>query len=147
MNQENTGLSAVEASLRKKFQTHEWVSVKNDWNNIRSKFYIKKEFHHEHKTNFKKIRFNKRNPTKTMDYYQQYPLYKDANVFLDFNKVHDRIYQNSIPNTVNPLTPVDSKLLDHLYLRRAGQSHLQLQLHQRWAKSVGHHSGTLGYFD
>ncbi len=102
MNQENTGLSAVEASLKKKFQTHEWVSVKNDWNNIRSKFYIKKEFHQEHKTNFKKIRFNKRNPTKTLDYYQQYPLYKDANVFLDFNKVHDRIYQNSIPNTVNP---------------------------------------------
>jgi len=100
MNQENTGLSAVEASLKKKFQNHEWVSVKNDWNNIRSKFYIKKEFHHEHKTNFKKIRFNKRNPTKTLDYYQQYPLYKDANVFLDFNKVHDRIYQNSIPNTI-----------------------------------------------
>ena len=104
MNEVNPTQNTYETQARLKFKPEEWVSVKNEVNDIKSRYYIKKEYLHEHKTNSKKLRFNKRNPTKNSDYYYDNPLYKDANCLLDSVKTYDRIYQNAIPNTVIQLT-------------------------------------------
>ena len=97
-----------------------WLSFKNQHEGISSKFQIKKSFYNEAKSNAKKIRSNKKNPTKSHTYYSK--IKSGLSSPLHSEKQQDHIYQTAIPNTVDISLIFPSYLeLDHLYLRRTGK--------------------------
>ena len=100
MNQDNTDQTALETFLKQKFKSDEWLSYQNKNNGVDSKFYVNKDFHQEHKENLRKLRFNKRNPTKGPTYYENISVSGENPAPLSFSSPCDHIYQSSLPNTV-----------------------------------------------
>ena len=115
MNEDDGGLNAIEAQLRQKFNTKEWLCYRSETEGIKSRRYINKSFVDEIKTNCRNFRTNKRNSTKTADYFQNLPLYSGKDLTADFHSAQDRIYQSCLPNNVrNSL--IFSNTLGYLYI-------------------------------
>lgn len=71
----------------------EWLTFKSKHEDITSKVEMRRDFYEETKANAKKLRSNKKNPTKKASYYS-------ASSPLHPSKSEDHIYQTAIPNTV-----------------------------------------------
>ena len=71
----------------------EWLTFKSKHEDITSKVEMRRDFYEETKANAKKLRSNKKNPTKQSTYYT-------ASSPLHPGKSEDHIYQTAIPNTV-----------------------------------------------
>ena len=76
-----------------------WLTFKNQHEGISSKVQIKKSFYNEAKSNTKKLRSNKKNPTKSGSYYTKKKSGLSSPIYPE--KQEDHIYQTAIPNTVN----------------------------------------------
>lgn len=79
-------------------QSNPWLSFKNTIDEVTSSIHIKQRFYQETKSNAKKIRSNKKNPTKSSKYYME--SLQGASSPLHPTKAEDHIYQTAIPNTV-----------------------------------------------
>jgi len=79
-------------------QPNPWLYFKNTIDDINSSLTIKQRFYQETKSNAKKIRFNKKNPTKSSKYYTE--SLQSAASPMHPGKAEDHIYQTAIPNTI-----------------------------------------------
>lgn len=71
----------------------EWLTFQSKHGDLTSKVEMKRSFYNETKANVKKMRSNKKNPTKQASYYT-------ASSPLHPSKSEDHIYQTAVPNTV-----------------------------------------------
>lgn len=75
-----------------------WLFFKNQYEDIVSKVNLRKTFYEESKKNAKKVRSNKKNPTKNSSYYSTENAGNASPIYP--SKKEDHIYQTAIPNTV-----------------------------------------------
>jgi len=80
-------------------QSNPWLSFKNTIDDVTSSIHIRQRFYQETKSNAKKMRSNKKNPTKSSKYYME--SLQGASSPLHPTKAEDHIYQTAIPNTVD----------------------------------------------
>lgn len=100
MEQETQDRTAYETYLRQKFNTDDWLSFKSQHDDISSKFYLSKDFYEEQKGSLKHFRFNRRNCSRVPRYCDQDLASMGPETSFDHEKLHDQVYQSSIPNTV-----------------------------------------------
>ena len=100
MEQETQDRTAYETYLRQKFNTDDWLSFKSQHDDISSKFYLSKEFYEEQKGSLKHFRFNRRNCSRVPRYCDQDLASVGPDTSFDHQKLHDQVYQCSVPNTV-----------------------------------------------
>jgi len=79
-------------------QSNPWLSFKNTIDDVTSSIHIRQRFYQETKSNAKKMRSNKKNPTKSSKYYME--SLQGASSPLHPTKAEDHIYQTAIPNTI-----------------------------------------------
>ena len=70
----------------------EWLSFKTNFEELTSKVHVRKDFYEKTKLNSKKMRCNKKNPTKSHSNSGESPMLHTIS--------EDKIYQTAIPNTV-----------------------------------------------
>ena len=75
-------------------KSDEWLCFKNQYEDLTSKVHLKKQFYEKTKLTAKKIRSNKKNPTKASN--SQFSA--DSPMLPKISE--DSIYQTAIPNTV-----------------------------------------------
>ena len=89
---------SAEEYFKNKFQDPKWLAFQNKFDAYSNKAYISKEFYAEHKSCSKKLRCNKKNPTKTQSYCQEKK--RPDKSGCNAQKPSDNIYETAIPNTV-----------------------------------------------
>lgn len=89
---------SAEEYFKSKFQDARWLAFQNTYDAYSNKAYISKDFYAEHQSCAKKYRCNKKNPTKSKDYYQEKKKYDKSGC--NAKKPSDNIYETAIPNTV-----------------------------------------------